>query len=83
MSLFDLFENAIQPDFQSEHTKCQTLQEKAREIELRADVVSRQMIQESYSLVSQRWHDMQDNLMRKCSYLNDLADTWEVSAILN
>ena len=63
---------------QTEQAKLKTLQDKAKKVEQRADVASRQMIQESYSTVAKEWRDIQDGLMMRCSDLNDLVDTWEV-----
>lgn len=54
------------------------LQDKVKKVEQRADVASRQSIQESYSTVAKDWRDIQDGLMMRCSDLNDLVDTWEV-----
>jgi len=54
------------------------LQEKVKKVEQRADVASRQMVQESYSGVAKEWRDIQDHLTIRCSELNDLVDTWEV-----
>lgn len=53
-------------------------QDKVKKVEQRADVASRQTIQESYSTVAKEWRDIQDGLMMRCSDLNDLVDTWEV-----
>jgi len=58
--------------------KLKALQENAKEIEQRADVASRQMIQESYTALAQQWRQMEDNLLQNISHLLDLADTWEV-----
>ena len=63
---------------QTEQAKLKTLQDKVKKVEQRADVASRQMIQESYSTVAKDWRDIQDGLMMRCSDLNDLVDTWEV-----
>lgn len=54
------------------------LQDKVKKVEERADVASRQTIQESYSTVAKEWRDIQDGLLMRCSHLNDLVDTWEV-----
>ncbi len=51
-------------------------------MEQRADVASRQTIQESYSTVAKDWRDIQDGLMVRCSDLNDLVDTWEVRDLI-
>ena len=64
--------------FQSEQAKLKALQENAKEIEQRADVASRQMIQESYTALAQQWRQMEDNLLQNTSHLIDLVDTWEV-----
>ncbi len=63
---------------QTEQAKLKTLQDKVKKVEQRADVASRQTIQESYSTVAKDWRDIQDGLMMRCSDLNDLVDTWEV-----
>lgn len=52
-----------------------------KKVEQRADVASRQMVQESYSGVAKEWRDIQDHLTIRCSELNDLVDTWEVRFI--
>lgn len=65
--------------FQSEQVKLKALQDNAKEIEQRADVASRQMIQESYTALAQQWRLMEDNLLQNISHLIDLADTWEVT----
>lgn len=56
-------------------------QDKVKKVEQRADVASRQTIQESYSTVAKEWRDIQDGLMMRCSDLNDLVDTWEVRLV--
>lgn len=58
------------------------MHEKAKEMEQRADVANRQMIQQTYSSVAQQWREAQDRVIRKSSDLNDLAETWEVSSKL-
>lgn len=64
---------------QAEQVKLKNLQDKAKKVEQRADVASRQTIQEGYSSVAKQWREMQDGLTRRCSELNDLVDTWEVN----
>lgn len=63
---------------QAEQVKLRTLQEKVRKVEQRADVASRQMVQESYSITAKEFREIQDRLTMRCSDLNDLIDTWEV-----
>jgi len=64
---------------QAEQPNLKALQDRAKKVEERADVASRQTINESCSAVAKQWRDIQDRLMIRCSELNDLVDTWEVS----
>jgi ElaB/YqjD/DUF883 family membrane-anchored ribosome-binding protein len=64
---------------QADQKKLEVLHDKAKEMEQRADVANRQMIQQTFSSVSQQWREAQDRLARKCSDLTDLAETWDVS----
>ena len=66
-----------------EQSDLKCLQDKAKKLEERADVASRQTIQEGCAAVAKKWRDIQDRLMIRCSELNDLVDTWEVSLDLS
>ena len=64
---------------QAEQSTLKVLQDKAKKVEERADVASRQTINEGCASVAKQWRDIQDRLMIRCSELNDLVDTWEVN----